>query len=396
MSAPGEAGSSEEASVSVDDVVVRSVTVFLPTAVCAEAASLHVAIEGAAARGHALRDALRARGVAVQTVRLSAPGPRAFGSVSAALDAARALDAAQVDYASLGVVRPTDGPAFVSRRFLRDVVAATHSVSLCISLTSGSSISSVGDGDGTGDVETEMGERREEEEEEETNDSISLHAVREAAAAVSAISRLDEQGFSNLRFAAVANVRPNGPFFPASYASIPLRSPSRSSSGAVDGTHTRMRFRAALGIQGATLVQRVVASCASCNGIDDVYARLTRAIEAAGELLVGACAEAIDGKGDEVGLDFSTAPLPHPAHSVGAALLSCASAPDDSVEFPSVGGIAAASRLAAAIRAARFPRAGFCGVMLPVCEDVVLARLAPRLNDLLLCSAVCGTGLDVS
>jgi uncharacterized protein (UPF0210 family) len=46
----------------------------------------------------------------------------------------------------------------------------------------------------------------------------------------------------------------------------------------------------------------------------------------------------------------------------------------------------------------KWPRAGFNGLMLPVLEDSVLARRAAEgtfsVKDLLLYSAVCGTGLD--
>ena len=52
-----------------------------------------------------------------------------------------------------------------------------------------------------------------------------------------------------------------------------------------------------------------------------------------------------------------------------------------------------------ALRAARFTRAGFSGLMLPVIEDSTLAERYARgectTADLLLYSAVCGTGLDV-
>ena len=54
--------------------------------------------------------------------------------------------------------------------------------------------------------------------------------------------------------------------------------------------------------------------------------------------------------------------------------------------------------LTRAIRRTRVRRCGFSGLMLPVLEDSVLARRAaecpPSLHELLLYSAVCGTGLD--
>jgi len=62
------------------------------------------------------------------------------------------------------------------------------------------------------------------------------------------------------------------------------------------------------------------------------------------------------------------------------------------------GSLAAAAFLADAMDRARFPRAGFSGLMLPVLEDAALARRSAEgllsAKDLLLFSAVCGAGLD--
>jgi uncharacterized protein (UPF0210 family) len=62
------------------------------------------------------------------------------------------------------------------------------------------------------------------------------------------------------------------------------------------------------------------------------------------------------------------------------------------------GSLAAAAILADAMDRAQFRRVGFCGLMLPMLEDAVLAQRAAEgtlgVRDLLLYSAVCGTGLD--
>jgi uncharacterized protein (UPF0210 family) len=62
------------------------------------------------------------------------------------------------------------------------------------------------------------------------------------------------------------------------------------------------------------------------------------------------------------------------------------------------GSLAAAAILTQAIDNAKFPRTGFSGLMMPVLEDSTLAKRGAegtlRVNDLLLYSAVCGTGLD--
>ncbi|MEI6291317.1 MAG: DUF711 family protein, partial [Chloroflexota bacterium] len=62
------------------------------------------------------------------------------------------------------------------------------------------------------------------------------------------------------------------------------------------------------------------------------------------------------------------------------------------------GSLAAACILTDAIDRADFPRAGFSGLMMPVLEDSTLALRAGEktlsVKDLLMYSAVCGTGLD--
>jgi uncharacterized protein (UPF0210 family) len=62
------------------------------------------------------------------------------------------------------------------------------------------------------------------------------------------------------------------------------------------------------------------------------------------------------------------------------------------------GSLAVAAILTEIIECARFPRAGFSGLFLPVLEDSTLASRAAEgsltVKDLLLYSAVCGAGLD--
>jgi hypothetical protein len=62
------------------------------------------------------------------------------------------------------------------------------------------------------------------------------------------------------------------------------------------------------------------------------------------------------------------------------------------------GSLAAAAILTEALERAHFPRTGFCGLMTPVLEDAFLAERAAEgrltVKDLLLYSAVCGTGID--
>lgn len=94
--------------------------------------------------------------------------------------------------------------------------------------------------------------------------------------------------------------------------------------------------------------------------------------------------------------DFSTAPLPGWETSAAAAIARFAGGNRDS--FGVSGTLTAAASVATAIDRAVFPRAGFCGLMLAVAEDNGLAMCREKLSlsTLLMTSAVCGTGLDVS
>jgi uncharacterized protein (UPF0210 family) len=95
-----------------------------------------------------------------------------------------------------------------------------------------------------------------------------------------------------------------------------------------------------------------------------------------------------------LGIDFSLAPYPEHFRSIGTALESFG------VAAVGAGGtVAAAAFLTDCLDRAQFRRTGFCGLMLPVLEDETLATRAAEgeltVTDLLLFSAVCGTGLDV-
>ena len=93
------------------------------------------------------------------------------------------------------------------------------------------------------------------------------------------------------------------------------------------------------------------------------------------------------------GIDFSLAPFPEEARSIGAAVERLGVD-----RFGAPGTLFAATLLTDCLRQANYPRCGFNGLMLPVLEDATLAARSQEglftVNDLLLYSAVCGTGLD--
>jgi uncharacterized protein (UPF0210 family) len=202
-------------------------------------------------------------------------------------------------------------------------------------------------------------------------DGINLGLLRRAARVIQRVSRVAPDGWTNLYLAASANVKPGAPFFPAAY-------------------HGGGPDRFALAIEAADLALEAFQGAATP---DEARQRLTGAIKAAADRLVGLAETLARNHGIAFdGLDFSLAPYPGAATSLAGAMEQLG------VTAGGGGMVAAASLVMNAIEAAQFPRCGFSGLMLPVLEDTILgtraAEGALRINDLLLYSAICGTGLD--
>ncbi|MCX7690004.1 DUF711 family protein [Thermoflexus sp.] len=198
------------------------------------------------------------------------------------------------------------------------------------------------------------------------------NAVRTAAWIIRENATVAPDGFANLRFAALASVPPLGPFFPAAY-------------------HDGGPMAIALATEAADLA---VEAARAARDPAAALTMLQAQVEATGRYLAHLLRPlASRFSARFAGIDFSLAPFPEPERSIGTAIELLSGVP-----FGKAGTLAAVAGLAAAVQRADFPRTGFCGIMLPVLEDAVLARRAAeqqlRVNDLLLYSAVCGTGLD--
>lgn len=201
---------------------------------------------------------------------------------------------------------------------------------------------------------------------------IALSAVHACAEIIHALAPQQAHGFANLYFAALANVPAGAPFFPAAY-------------------HGDEQMSFALALEAADLAVKAFDEAPS---LHLARRRLIESMETHAQALT-AIAEILTNRFPILfgGLDYSLAPYPEEARSLGAAL--------ERLGLSAVGrhgSLAGAAFLAECIDRANFPRVGFSGLMLPVLEDAVLARRAAdgvlSLKDLLLFSAVCGTGLD--
>jgi uncharacterized protein (UPF0210 family) len=201
---------------------------------------------------------------------------------------------------------------------------------------------------------------------------VYLPAVKAAAQVMHHAATISPDGFANLRFAALANVPPGSPFFPAAY-------------------HVGVSPSFAIATEAADLA---VEAFSQSVRLDQARLALITKMEEHGKAL-GEVAERLALKFDTSfgGIDFSLAPFPSEALSLGKAM-ECLGVPG----LGEHGSLAAAAILADTMDQAQFPRAGFSGLFLPVLEDAVLAQRAAEglltVKDLLLYSAVCGTGLD--
>lgn len=201
--------------------------------------------------------------------------------------------------------------------------------------------------------------------------TIDMRSIIAAARLIRGASAI-ENGFGNLRFSALANVAPGTPFFPGAYSEGKFPS-------------------YAIATESADLA---VSACQQSRDAAEAYMVLKAMIEDNAKRIVKVAAQlASDDTPEFTGIDFSLAPYPDPAISIGGALEMLSGQP-----LGVAGSLSAAAILATAIQEANFPHTGFCGMMMPVLEDVILAQRAAegrlRLGDLLQWSAVCGTGLD--
>jgi uncharacterized protein len=200
---------------------------------------------------------------------------------------------------------------------------------------------------------------------------IAADAMGPIARIIKAAAHIAE-GFGNLRFAALANVGSGTPFFPSAY-----------------WTAETPAF--AIATQAADLA---LEACQRAPNLSEAHALLRDTITKHGQALARTGERiATDRDIDFLGIDFSPAPYPEEGHSIGAAIEVLTGAP-----LGAAGTLAAAATLTDAIQQANFPHVGFCGLMMPVLEDSILALRAAegrlRIGELLQWSAVCGTGLD--
>ena len=293
----------------------------------------------------AIRDAIGEAGYETQTLRLATPPPskidkpvRPRERPELARQLAAECSSHGIEYANIGPAIPEELDGF---QIIPEVLAAAPSV-FCSGLFASPP---------TG---------------------ISLQAARACAEAIQRASTVSPDGFANLRFAGLANVDAGSPFFPAAY-------------------HDGGPAAVGLGTESADLA---VESFQNAGSLAAARRQLVSSIETHAAALTRAAGPVARERNVRfLGVDFSPAPYPEPDRSVGTAL--------ELLGAPALGlsgTAAAAAFLTDCLDQAEFGRTGFCGLMLPVLEDSILALRAAEgrlgLTELLLMSTLCGCGLD--
>jgi len=199
---------------------------------------------------------------------------------------------------------------------------------------------------------------------------VHARAARVAAEAMQAIARATPSGIGNFRFAAAANVPAGTPFFPVAVHEGPAS--------------------LTVGIEMAGLLGDAFAEA---RGAADVLPRVRATLDDALREVERLAEDAVaNERRTYLGIDPS--PAPSRDRSIGAAIERISGAP-----FGGPGTLRACAMVTDVLRSLATRTCGYAGLMLPVMEDPVLAQRAGEgrygVQDLLLFSSVCGTGLDV-
>jgi len=200
---------------------------------------------------------------------------------------------------------------------------------------------------------------------------IQWKCVQAAARLVKFVAEHSPGSAANFNFAATAMLAPYAPFYPGAY-------------------HLGEGRRFAIGTEAANVVDRVFAQTAGNAPL--AAERLARELSAHAVALEKLAQQVEKETGWEyMGIDATPAPLREV--SIGAAIEKFTGA-----RFGSSGTMTAAAVITRAVQSVPVKRIGFCGLMLPVMEDSLLAQRWSEgtydLDALLAYSAVCGTGLD--
>jgi len=200
---------------------------------------------------------------------------------------------------------------------------------------------------------------------------INYNAARQTAKLIKKLSKIRNDGFSNLQFAALFNTKPGCPFYPSSY----------------HGGEKSF----AIGTENSDLVYKAFSKSKSIKtaalNLNNILKKEYKKIEDIAEQI---------SKKENVrygGIDVSISTSIEPYESIAYAFEKLGLG-----KFGEAGTLTIARIITEILSQLAVKKCGYSGLMLPVLEDHGLAKRniegTYNVSDLLLFSSVCGTGLD--
>jgi uncharacterized protein len=199
---------------------------------------------------------------------------------------------------------------------------------------------------------------------------IHWRAIREAAALIKALSERSPHGDANFNFAAIAMMKPYGPYYPGSY-------------------HVGKGHAFAIAMEGASVVADVFAKyhdpMEAERQLSQAFSRYTQEAETIARSLAEKTGWTYEG--------IDATPAPSQQNSIATAIESFTGAP-----FGSSGTLTASGMITRAVQSTPVKRTGYSGLMIPVMEDRGLAQRWAEgtfgIDSILAYSAVCAGGVD--
>jgi uncharacterized protein len=200
---------------------------------------------------------------------------------------------------------------------------------------------------------------------------IDYEAAKMTAKVIVRISKETDGGYGNFRFAALSNCPPDIPFFPASYH----KGRTCFSIGLECSDLVSKAFEKSKDLAEAEKSLRAIFTSEVKN-----IERITSEIEKQEKIYFK-------------GIDISTAPSLQENESIAFAFEKL-----NLAKFGAPGTLAISGMITRVLKSVDVKKCGYSGLMLPVLEDFGLAARCSEglfgVDDILLYSAVCGTGLD--
>ncbi|MEA1963781.1 MAG: DUF711 family protein [Candidatus Aerophobetes bacterium] len=202
---------------------------------------------------------------------------------------------------------------------------------------------------------------------------ISFKAIKKTAKVIKRISEVSEEGYGNLRFAALAHCPSNIPFFPAAY-------------------HSGKEISFAIGLEGAGLVRKAFEDV---DNLEEAGCELKNVFQKKVSLIEETAKDIEKRKKVKFkGIDVSPAPSLNEEGSIAYTFEKLGFG-----KFGSPATLSISSIITGVLKNLKIKRCGYSGLMLPVLEDIGLAKRNDEglfnIDTLLVYSAVCGTGLDM-